>query len=82
MGQALWQWYAKRGPRPWVAAIELRCRHYNALPFKGGIIDQPEELMSLLELVSTVKHYLDMDIKGLTELKPEEMQWYDILRGK
>lgn len=45
-------------------------------------MDQPEQLMSLLELVSTVKHYFELDIKGLTELKPEEMIWYDILRGK
>ena len=38
--------------------------------------------MSLLELVTTVKHYYGLTMQELTQLKPDEMVWYDILRGK
>ena len=82
MAESLWQWYAKRGGRPWVAALELRCRHYNALPFAGGVADQPDELLSLLELVSVVKMYYDMPIGDVTQLQRHEQVWIDRISGK
>lgn len=82
MAEALWRWYDKRGPRPWVAAVELRCRHYNALPFAGGMVDQPEQLMALLELVSTVKQYHDIPLHEYGKLGKDEFVWIDRISGK
>ncbi len=84
LAASLWDWYAKRGSRPWVAAIELRCKHYNALPFAGGVADQPEQLMSLLELVSVVKRYHDMgnDLSQLVQLPRHEAVWVDRIMGR
>lgn len=82
MAEALWRWYDKRGPRPWVAAVELRCQHYGALPFAGGIVDQPDELMALLELVSVVKQYHDIPLNEYGKLSPEVFSWIDRISGK
>jgi len=79
---SLWDWYGKRGPRPWVAALEIRCKQYGALPFAGGMIDQPEDLMGLLELVSVVKRYHDIPLQEYGSLSPDEFRWLDRISGK
>lgn len=81
MAAALWSWYGKRGPRPWVAALELRCQHYGALPFAGGLVDQPEQLMSLLELVSVVKKYHEIPLNEYGKLTRDEFVWIDRISG-
>lgn len=52
-------------PAHWALELHDRCRRYNALPATGGVLDQDEWLLSMMETAAGVSALFDAKGKQL-----------------
>ena len=78
--------YAERkSPPPQILLLALDCEHYRALPYSGGVMDQPAGLLGKMRAVMNVYHAFveyknaGMRAGGMAKWRNENQEIYDII---
>ena len=81
---SVWRWKQEAGPAPWPIVLYNRCRLYGGLPNAGGVLDQDEQVMNLINWCLIVQgwHTDSGDAKKIAKWTPDVFEYVGWLRQR
>lgn len=80
---ATWRNKRGKGPMPWPIGLYEQCRQFNALPRTGGILDQNNYEMSMMDHALAVQYMAEFtsEIKASKALMPGQLELWKHLKA-
>lgn len=68
--------------KPWPLTLYDRCKEFGALPVAGGMLDQPEQVMTLMATCVNVRRLHAVPYERYGEMDRDTFMYIDWLRAE